>query len=720
MKNRFFICFICAFIFLFPVLNVNAEVDYYYKNAYIRVDGMTNGTRIWEITSSKTHTAEKIFDGVYGFFIHQAYRDSSYIHAYCLNVGKTADTSKCTKLDEKDLTAENTGLSEKKVTRLKKLLANAHYYGGNISSTSGTEYKESDKYKIIATQILVWEVVEGARTNFDTYAPNKYNGTNSAYNIFVKKNPNVNDEYRKIIDKIKRYESGDSVKGTVFAKNSTQYIPWNGSKYTKKFNVGSYTTCKSTSKSVKVSVKNDVATVSSNSEINSDVTINCNYHIGSTKSDYKYYDFTCDGTFQDLIRGEAGYTYKQSFKVKTAKRKVKIVKYDSKGRQITGAKFQLSCAPGSSCGLNKPIVIDLTSNVTKTIELSKTARYLLTETKVPDGKKGILPTEITINVEKGTASVAQTNGPVRIANGDTITINVINDDNSADILVNKIGNNGSKLEGISFYLLDSTKNKKIKAIMTSPGNYAYSSNQNDGVQSYTTNSNGNIKVTNMPPGTYYFQEYDTGETGYPVPEGDDAYTKVVIEITETGIKVNNSSSNEITISNAKNEFCFYKVDENGNYLSGGKFKIQKYNKSKNKYDDLAIKKVESTDVKNDTYKADLTSDTFTFKVNNGISCFKDVESSSKYRIVELEAPEGYEISTITGEDRIVVDIDSSGYTKTSTTMINKNITKGVDAQASAELIVNIQTGQTRIRYAIIISVLTVIIIALFVLKKKRN
>lgn len=721
MNNKLIKYFICAFIFLFPILNVNAEVDYNYKNAYIRVDKMTNGKKTWEITSSKSHKAEEILNGIYGFFIHQAYGSGQYIHTYCLNVGKTADTKKCNKLDEKKLTAENTGISDDRVTRLKKVLANGYYYDGNISSTSGTEYTKSNKYKILATQILVWEVVEGARTSFSSYAPNKYNGTNSAYNIFVKKNESVLNEYKNIIDKINKYENGDSIRGTVFSEGA-QNLPWNGSKYTKTFNIGSYTNCESTSNAVSVSVNKDnhTATVSSNTEINSDVTINCKYTAGSSKSDYKYYKFTCAGSYQDLIRGETQYVYKESFKVKTVKRKVKIVKYDSTGKQITGAKFALSCAPGSSCGLSSPINIDLTNTTSQTIELSKTARYLLTETLVPAGKKGISSTEITIDVENGTASVAQPNGPVRVVNGDTITVNVINDENTANILVTKIGNNGTRLEGISFYLLDSTKTKKLKSVMTSAGNYTYSTNQNSGTESYTTNANGNIKIINVPPGTYYFQEYDTGESGYPVPEGNEAYTKISIEITQNGIRVNGSSSNEITISNAKNEFCFYKVDENGNYLTGGKFKIQKYNKSKNKYDDLTIKKLESTDNKYDTYKIDLTSDIYTFKVNNGVTCFKDVESSSKYRIVELEAPEGYEISSITGEDRIVVEIDSTGYTKTSTTMINKSITKGIDAEASAELIVNIQTGQNRIRYAIIISVLVVIIIGLFILKKKRK
>lgn len=718
MNNKLLKYFICAFIFLFPILNVNA---YYYKNAYIRVDGMVNGTATWEITSSKTHKSTKIANGVYGFFIHQAYDSGNYIHAYCLNVGKTADTRKCNKLEEKDLTSGNTGISEDKITRLKKVLANGHYYNGNISSSTGTEYSGSDKYKILATQILVWEIVEGARTSFSSYAPNVYNSSNSAYNIFVKKNSTIYKEYKAIIDKINKYESGASISGTVFSEG-VQNLPWNGKKYTKTFKIGSYTSCKSSSSAVSVSVNknNHTATVSSNTEINSAVTISCSYTAGSTRSDYKYYKFTCAGNYQDLIRGETQYVYKENFKVKTDKKKVKIVKYDSKGKQITGAKFTLSCAPGSSCGLSKPINIDLTTSSTQTIELSKTARYLLTETVVPVGKKGISPTEITIDIERGTASVAQPNGPVRVVNGNTITINIINDENTANILINKIGNNGEKLEGVSFYLLDSTKTKKLKSVMTSAGNYTYSTDQNSGTESYTTNANGNIKIINVPPGTYYFQEYDTGETGYPVPEGNEAYTKINIEITQNGIRVNGSSSNEITISNAKNEFCFYKVDENGNYLTGGKFKIQKYNKSKNKYDDLTIKKLESTDNKYDTYKIDLTSDIYTFKVNNGVTCFKDVESSSKYRIVELEAPEGYEISSITGEDRIVVDIDSFGYTKTSTTMINKSITKGIDAEARAELIVNIQTGQNRIRYAIIISVLVTIIIGLFILKKKRK
>jgi hypothetical protein len=824
MKKKIIKLLICAFVFLLPISNANAAVDYSYKNAYINIKNLTNGTSTWNITSSKTHTATKINNSTYGFWIHQAYKDPTYIHAYCLNVGKTADTTSCPTLDEKNLTASNTGLSDAKIKLLKKLLANATYHKGNISSSSGTEYSNSDKYAIIATQILVWEVVEGARTSFDKIAPNKYNESNSAYKMFVKKNSAVNTEYENIIKNIQSRETPAATTGTVFAETSTQVIPWNGSVYKKTFKIGEYTSCTSSSSSVNTTVSGSKLTVSSKSKISSDVTISCEYSIGTTLSSYKYYDFTCGGDFQDLIRGDSGYTYKESFKVKTVDRNVKIVKYDDSGKQITGAKFLLKCAESSKCGSDS-FTYDLTSSTSKILTLAKSGIYTLTETTTPSNKQKIPDgTQVSINVENGTASVSGGGGLVSVVNGDTITINVINtseyfniiktDANgsaikgatfqirkgntalkfswdgqkyvyntsgtenlvqsslsiypvaglpdgtynlvevavpspyvlasnekertksftvtngftanitvknyTSNILINKIGKQGAKLEGVSFYLLDSTKTKKIKSTMTSSGIYTYSSDQNSGVESYTTNANGQISISSLPEGTYYFQEYNTGNTGYSVPDGDEAYTKITISITSSGVKINGSTSNQITISNAKNEFSFYKVDENGKYLTGGLFKIQKYNKTKNKYEDLTVKKVEDSSSTSDTYKIDSTSDLFTFSVNNGVARFIDMESSARYRIVELQAPDGYEISTIEGEDRIVIEIDSSGYVKTSTTMINKNIVKDTEAEASAELIVNIQTGQKRLRYVLIISVLLIIIISLLIINKKRK
>lgn len=836
MKKVLIKILVFAFIFLLPSINVKAA-SYTYGNAYINLAGYTNGSATWYITSSKTHTASNLGNGVYAFWIHQAYSGSSHIHAYCLNVGKTANTNVCTSLTSKTLNSDNTGIGDTKITRLKKLLANATYISGNIGS-NGTEYKGSDKAKIIATQILVWEVVEGARTSFASVAPNVYNGTNSAYNKFVKKNSTILKAYTNIVNAVNSNTTAASTSGTIFANSSAYVLPWNGTKYTLNLgSVGKYTTCKSSSSKVTTSIKSGKLTVSTTSELTSDVTITCSYSVGSTKTSYIYYKFGCSGSFQDLVRGENGYTYSQSVKVKTAKRNVKIIKYDDSGKEITGAKFTLK---NSTTG--DTFTYDLTSASNKTLSITKTGNYILSETTVPNGKQKIPDATIKIDVENGTATlISGGGGLIKISNGDTISIGVINSSkyfyinkrnssggavngatfqiknssgtlmkfnwngtmfvyNSAGsttnlvnsssssyavsglpdgdyslvevavpypyilsgtesdrtvkfrikngdmylystssnnylatastslsmtnyttkVIVNKIGNSGVKLSGVSFYLLDSTKTKKIKSTMTSDGVYGYSTDQNSGTEIYTTNASGQITISALPAGTYYFQEFDTGDTGYLVPEGDQALTKVEIVVSSSGVKINGSTSGQITISNAKNEFNFYKIDEDGNYLTGGSFKIQKYDDKTKKYVDLAISKTTSSSSGNDTYKPDSTSDTFTFSINNGIATFIDMDSSTKYKIVELQAPDGFMISNVEGEDQLVIEVDSNGYVKSSTTLVNKSTKISEGAQASAELIVNISTGQNRIRYVLIIGTLLVIITGLFIINRKMR
>ena len=67
-----------------------------------------------------------------------------------------------------------------------------------------------------------------------------------------------------------------------------------------------------------------------------------------------------------------------------------------------------------------------------------------------------------------------------------------------------------------------------------------------------------------------------------------------------------------------------------------------------------------------------------------------------------------------------VVVNENGYVVGTTTIINKKVTVGEGAEAQAELIINISTGQQRIRYAIIITVLVVAIAGLIILNKKMG
>ena len=114
------------------------------------------------------------------------------------------------------------------------------------------------------------------------------------------------------------------------------------------------------------------------------------------------------------------------------------------------------------------------------------------------------------------------------------------------------------------------------------------------------------------------------------------------------------------------------------------------------------------------------SDIYTFSpISDGQTCFVNVNTQGRYRIVEIEAPEGFELGSVNDTSAEFV-VNSEGYVSGNTTIINKKITKGEGADAQAELVINISTGQTVIKYGLIITVIVAAIIGLLILNKKMS
>ena len=290
--------------------------------------------------------------------------------------------------------------------------------------------------------------------------------------------------------------------------------------------------------------------------------------------------------------------------------------------------------------------------------------------------------------------------------------------------INKIGLGGKPLEGVKFALYTSDKKYLINSNCTNGVcEYATTANSIEQATIYITDANGNLVIHNLPTGTYYLREIETIDP-YVVPSGDDAYTKLVVEMTAGGPLLNGRMSYRETISNATKEFNFYKVDENGNYLSGGKFKIQKYNDETGKFEDIKISSVANDGTtyqkEADVFKED-SKGKVQFTLKNGIATFVEMSVNTTYRIVELEAPKGYQVANI--DNSALITIDKNGFAKGSATIINQTrMLEGSTAQA--ELVIEIQTGQKVIRYGLIIGG-TLIVIAglmatLIYITKKRK
>ena len=287
----------------------------------------------------------------------------------------------------------------------------------------------------------------------------------------------------------------------------------------------------------------------------------------------------------------------------------------------------------------------------------------------------------------------------------------------------KTGNGGLPLAGVKFVLLNEGKDTYYKAT-ASNGVYQYSGTANEisGATVFITDANGNIRINSLPVGTYYIKEIETIDP-YVLPEGDAAYTKLVVDMKSNGPTVNNKTSCSEGISNATKEFNFYKVDENGNYLSRGKFKIQKFNDDTGKYEDIKLVSVENEgqyQEKANVFKED-EDGKVQFTLSHGIATFVDMTPGTTYRILEIEAPKGYELANV--DNSAVIKLDRKGYAKGSATIINQ--TKKLEGStAQAELIIEIQTGRKLIRYGLIIAGTLILIaglmIALIYVSKKRK
>ena len=94
-----------------------------------------------------------------------------------------------------------------------------------------------------------------------------------------------------------------------------------------------------------------------------------------------------------------------------------------------------------------------------------------------------------------------------------------------------------------------------------------------------------------------------------------------------------------------------------------------------------------------------------------------MQSSTTYRIIEIEAPAGYE--KVSASDTAIVTIDDHGNASGLLVLVDPKI-KDDDASAFAELIINIQTGKLRIMYAAVIFVVIGTIVGLIIYNNRKK
>lgn len=220
---------------------------------------------------------------------------------------------------------------------------------------------------------------------------------------------------------------------------------------------------------------------------------------------------------------------------------------------------------------------------------------------------------------------------------------------------------------------------------------------------------GMLMIEYLDTNNYYIIEEVQSPDGYSIP--DNPYTLVYLK---------ESVEDEDIIIEVEDKYTlatFYKYDEYNNPLDGAEYKLQKLN-SNRIYEDVTVSKIE--DREGSSYFVDYNTQNNTITTTNGSATIYML-TEGQYRVIEVKPPEGYELPKASINVSTFF-VTSTGDVKGDFIITNKkptspNITLN---KASSELVISIQTGQTIIRYSIIIISLLIIIVGLIFVNKKMK
>ena len=230
-----------------------------------------------------------------------------------------------------------------------------------------------------------------------------------------------------------------------------------------------------------------------------------------------------------------------------------------------------------------------------------------------------------------------------------------------------------------------------------------------GSESITTIQEGQALIQYLDTDAYYVIEEVEVPTGYKLPEKEsDRYTLFYIPKSE-------EVSVETKVFNTESFFTFFKYDEYNNVKDGATFKLQKLNKDKI-YEDVAVEDVSTEDTK--MYRISSESENYDITTLNGQATIYRL-TEGQYRVIEVKAPEGYELPKKT-YNVVTFLVDKSGHTFGSNIIANKKKTSRIELVPydEAEFVINIQTGKKVIKYGLIITgILGLIALLIFIRKK---
>lgn len=605
----------------------------------------------------------------------------------------------------------------------------------NIAKTKVSEYqtsKLSNTYKIFAAQGMIWEVVVGERKSFNHIWP-EYGPACSFYNVINGKNncnkantTAIKNEYDRIAIAIQnsfyKLNPGESSGNKKFKPGNAlaNVVPlsWNSAK--KKYTLTIYDANfkywrvddAATSDDLEVEMGSNYITISSSNPISQDAAkqvaikiYNKNEKIKSTLniSDPTVYT---DSSLQDIvvIGGTTNWSY---IKVYTPKYQIKVnKKANLDGKSLSGAKFNV--CTNSSCTKVLGTMTTGSDGTAVYKNIPSPGTYYVKEIEAPAGYElDSTPHVVTVSTTNIAGSTSYGSITVNDKNKEfNLTKMSVDENGNAMILDDGCGTDN--YTGPEFEIKENGNSLYFKEI--SPGVYNYANKDTDGAVTKLKTCNGKMKVYTLPNCSYTITETKAPE-GLTLPANPTRTINVC------------GSDKNVSFTNGFAGLEFQKKDEDGNFIAGGKFSLQK--KENNVYKDVLLKEVEEGKyVYDDNLKETDEGATYIITTKDG-----EPEGEEKgiaritklppgeYRISEKEAPEGFELIEDKDSKALVTIKDSDKGDYYLVEMIDQKVNKN-GSKASAELVVTITTGRNVPNYVLIISVLSVLLIIAIILRKR--
>ena len=213
--------------------------------------------------------------------------------------------------------------------------------------------------------------------------------------------------------------------------------------------------------------------------------------------------------------------------------------------------------------------------------------------------------------------------------------------NFIDFFGNEETNVADKLKAVKFNLVMKNGDSDLFIKATgSDGKYTFSSTvAQANATDMTLDADGNIHVSGLPQGSYYWKETTTAN-GYALK----TKTDVTVEADKTSKTVVDNQRTSVD----KGELVIYKTDESGKkYLSGAKFEITAA-------EDIVVSGGITIRKKGDII------DTVTTDENGKAVITKDIYQGYSYTVTEIEAPKGYSLNSEPQTVKIATDTADFG------------------------------------------------------------